>query len=132
MSVFAKSELATQLIYLWKDSEEEFIKRASFATMAGYILADKKAQNAVFEAFFPIIISGATDERNFVKKAVNWALRTIGKRNIDLKYHAIEISNQLLETESKSAHWIAKDALRELEKDNVKMQDHPRHIYRPK
>jgi len=131
MGVFAKSPLAKTQIERWKDRVPEFERRASFATMAGYGLADKKAENDVFEAFFPWIISAATDERNFVKKSVNWALRTIGKRNVDLRDKAIEVSIQLLDMDSKSATWIAKDALRELQQFGVKMQDHPRWMYRP-
>jgi 3-methyladenine DNA glycosylase AlkD len=131
MKLFAKSPLAVLKINEWADREREFERRAAFATMAGYCMADKKAGNEVYEAFFPLIKNAATDERLYVKKAVNWALRSIGKRNIDLNKQAIEIARDILQLENKAAQWIAKDALRELEKENVNILDYPRKIYRP-
>lgn len=130
MTVFARSSFAVQKIHEWSNREPEFERRAAFATLAAYCMADKKAENAVFAGFFPLIEKAAADERNFVKKAVNWALRNIGKRNIDLNRQAIHVAKGLLEQDSKSAQWIAKDALRELEKEGVRMSDYPRHIYR--
>ncbi|GAB5539012.1 MAG: DNA alkylation repair protein [Salibacteraceae bacterium] len=130
MAVFGKSPLAIEIIRVFRTHEMEFVKRSSFATMASYGLADKQAENMVFETFFTWIEEASTDERNFVKKAVNWALRTIGKRNVDLRDRAIQVSNKLLASQSKSAQWIASDAIKELTKPNVKMQDHPRSIYR--
>jgi 3-methyladenine DNA glycosylase AlkD len=103
MGVFAKSELAISLIDKWYKREVEFEKRSSFATMSGYCMSDKKVANEVFEPFFKMIISAADDERNFVKKAVNWSLRSIGKRNVDLRNKAIEVSNELLEMNNKTA-----------------------------
>jgi 3-methyladenine DNA glycosylase AlkD len=85
----------------------------------------------VYEKFFPIIIREAEDERIYVKKAVNWALRNIGKRNIDLNKKAIETAKKIIKIDSKAAQWIAKDALRELEKEGINILDYPRHIYRP-
>jgi 3-methyladenine DNA glycosylase AlkD len=79
----------------------------------------------------PIIKREATDERIYVKKAVNWALRSIGKRNIDLNKEAIATAEAILKIESKAAKWIAKDALRELTKENVNILDYPRAVYRP-
>jgi 3-methyladenine DNA glycosylase AlkD len=131
MGVFAKSSLAIPLINKWFAREEEFEKRAAFATMAGYCMADKKAANEVFEPFFELILSAADDERNFVKKAVNWALRSIGKRNKDLRQRALQVSYELLESNNKAAIWIARDAIRELELENCRMSDYPRVIYRP-
>ena len=75
--------------------ENEFEKRAAFAIIAAYCMADKKADNAVFENFFPIIISAANDDRLYVRKAVNWALRNIGKRNIDLHKKVLETAKKL-------------------------------------
>ena len=98
--------------------------------MATYGFADKKAPNKVFEQFFPLLIKHAYDDRIYVKKAVNWALRQIGKRNIDLQKKAIETANEILKQDSKSAQWIAKDALKELQSEKINILDYPREIYR--
>lgn len=94
--------------------EEEFVKRAGFVLMAEYAVHDKKAANDVFINFLPIIEREAWDERNFVKKAVNWALRQIGKRNSTLRPLAIQCAERILLQNSKAAKWIASDALKEL------------------
>jgi 3-methyladenine DNA glycosylase AlkD len=99
--------------------------------MAAYCMADKKAGNETFQHFFPLIKKEATDERLYVKKAVNWALRSIGKRNVDLNKKAIATAEELLKIDSKATKWIANDALRELTKKNVNILDYPRAIYRP-
>ena len=131
MGLFAKSSLALPKIVEWVEREPEFEKRAGFTIMAAYCMADKKACNKVFEQFFPIIQQHSADDRLYVKKAVNWALRNIGKRNIDLNKKGITLAQEILKSESKSAQWIAKDALTELQKENVRMSDYPRAIYRP-
>ncbi len=131
MGLFAKSALAVPKINEWANREREFERRAAFATMAAYCMADKKADNGVYEAFFPLIVNASEDDRVYVKKAVNWALRSIGKRNIDLNKRAIEVAEKILKTDHKAAQWIAKDALRELEGETVKILDYPRAIYRP-
>lgn len=130
MGVFAKSDLALIKILEWADRTSEFEKRAAFAIMAAYCMADKKSENDLFIQFFPLIEKAATDNRLYVKKAVNWALRNIGKRNVDLKKESINFSNNLLKHDSKSAIWIAKNALNELQKENIRMSDYPRSIYR--
>ena len=132
MGLVAKSKWAMPKILEWVDREREFEKRAGFTTIAAYCMADKKANNEVFEQFFPIIKKASTDERLYVKKAVNWALRNIGKRNTDLNKQAVEIAKEILAIDTKSAKWIAKDALRELEKEGINILDYPRTIYRPK
>jgi 3-methyladenine DNA glycosylase AlkD len=96
--------------------KEEFIKRAGFVLMASLSVHDKKAPDEVFIRFFQIIEREAWDDRNFVKKAVNWALRQIGKRNSTLRALAIECAEEILKQDSKAAKWIAGDALRELNK----------------
>ncbi len=131
MGIYAKSPIPIPKIKEWANRTKEFEKRAAFATMAAYCMADKKAANEVYEAFLPIIKKAATDERIYVKKAVNWALRSIGKRNIDLHESAIETANQIAEMDNKAAKWIAKDALRELEGEKLNILDYPRCIYRP-
>lgn len=132
MGLFAKSQFAIAKIKEWTKREKEFEKRAGFVIVAAYCMADKKARNEVYEQFLPIIYREVEDERVYVKKAVNWALRSIGKRNIDLNKKAIAEAKKIIKLDSKAAQWIAKDALRELEKESVNILDYPREIYRPK
>lgn len=129
MAVFARSPFALKKIEDWHLRKEEYVKRAAFAVMAGYTMADKKAGNEVFTGMFKYILAAADDERIYVKKAVNWALRSIGKRNVDLRLEAISLCNALLDTGSKSATWIARDALHELEKEGVRISNYPRSVY---
>lgn len=133
MTLFARSPLAVQKINEWSKRKEEFVKRSAFATMAAYCMADKKAENSVYEQFLPILLREATDERLYVKKAVNWALRSIGKRNPDLNKMAVTTALQISEENptNKGALWIAKDAIRELTGKKVNVLDYPRTIYRP-
>jgi len=98
----------------WSARKEEFVKRAGFTLMACLAVHNKKAGNKSFEKFLPIIKRESTDERNFVRKAVNWALRQIGKRNLKLNKSAIKTAKEIQKINSKSARWIAGDALREL------------------
>jgi len=130
MGVFARSSLAIPKIMEWSMRKPEFEKRAAFATMAAYCMADKTADNEVFEAFLPIIERESNDNRLYVKKAVNWALRNIGKRNTDLNQYAIDCARSIRSQNTKSALWIASDALKELQKEGVRMSDYPRAIYR--
>lgn len=129
MAIYARSNFAVQKAMEWTAREPEFEKRSGFVIMAAYCMADKKADNAVFESFFPIIIREAKDERVYVKKAVNWALRNIGKRNIDLHRRASEVAKEILSLGDKTASWIAKDALREFEKKGLNVMGYPRSIY---
>ncbi len=115
MNLFEKSPLAVKKIHDWADREEEFVKRAAFALIACLAWHDKGAEDDEFMAFFPVIKRGATDERNFVKKAVNWALRNIGKRNPRLNRAAIKFAKEIQRMDSKAARWIAANAIRELE-----------------
>jgi 3-methyladenine DNA glycosylase AlkD len=119
MNLFEKIPLARQKIFQWSRREEEFVKRTAFALIACLAWHDKKAEDEIFIGFFPVIKSGAIDERNFVKKAVNWALRNIGKRNVHLDREAIKVAKEIREMDSKAAHWIASDAIRELESPAV-------------
>ena len=132
MGFFAKSEFALAKAGEWSKNEKEFVKRAGFVIMACYGFANKNADNEVFEQFFPIIEREAMDERIYVKKAVNWALRNIGKRNIDLNKSAILVADRIGKTQNKSAKWIASNALKELTNPSVNVLDYPRHIYRIK
>jgi 3-methyladenine DNA glycosylase AlkD len=117
--IFLSSKYARKKAVEWSDREEEFVKRAGFSLMARLAVRDKKANDELFEGFLPIILREAKDERNYVKKAVNWALRQIGKRNIKLNKKAIQTAKKIKNIDSKSARWIAADALRELEGEKV-------------
>ena len=114
-----KTKFAYQKAFEWSKREEEFIKRAGFVLMAALSVHDKKATDKGFEKFLSVIIKESIDERNFVKKAVNWSLRQIGKRNRVLNKKAVETAKQILKSESSSAKWIASDALRELTEQKV-------------
>jgi len=119
MKLFRKTPYACQKIEEWSALDEEFVKRAAFTLIATLAVHDKKADDEKFEELFSLIIRESGDERNFVKKAVNWALRQIGKRNLDLNRKAIAVAEKIDQLNSRSAKWIAKDAIRELESDKV-------------
>jgi 3-methyladenine DNA glycosylase AlkD len=115
-NLFDRTEFAVEKAVAFSRRKEEFVKRAGFVLMAEYAVHNKKAEDDVFLAFLPLIEKEADDERNFVKKAVNWALRQIGKRNASLRKAAIATAEGILRQESKAAQWIARDALKELKK----------------
>jgi 3-methyladenine DNA glycosylase AlkD len=104
----------------WAGREEEFVKRSGFVLMCALAVHDKKAADEPFRHFLSIVEREATDERNFVKKAVNWALRQIGKRNGDLNAAAVATALRLRESGSKAARWVASDALRELTSESIR------------
>jgi 3-methyladenine DNA glycosylase AlkD len=114
--LFSRTPFAVEKAVTWSKRKDEFVKRAGFSLMAGIAVHRKDLPDEVFLLFLPHIEREATDERNFVKKAVNWALRQIGKRNSTLRKAAIAEAKRIRTLDSKSAHWIASDALRELEK----------------
>ncbi|KAA3645401.1 MAG: DNA alkylation repair protein [Chloroflexi bacterium] len=118
-NLFDKTPYAYAKALEWSEREEEYVKRAGFAMMACLAWHDKKASNQDFEQFFPAIKREATDERNFVKKAVNWALRNIGKLNLELNAKAIKVAEDIDTIDDKTARWIAKDALRELRSEKI-------------
>ncbi len=103
----------------WSRRREEFVKRASFSLVAYLSYKEKAAPDARFARFLRVIERAAHDERKFVKKAVNWALRNIGKRNLRLNREAIRAAERIRQQSSRSARWIAADALRELKSDAV-------------
>lgn len=119
INLFRKTPFAYKKVFEWSTREEEFVKRAAFAMIAVLAVHDKKAEDAKFEEFFPLIIRESVDNRNFVKKAVNWALRQIGKRNLNLNKRAVEIAEEISNIDSRSAKWIATDAIRELKSEKV-------------
>jgi 3-methyladenine DNA glycosylase AlkD len=112
-NLFDKTPFAFDKIFEWSKSKDEFVKRAGFVLIATMAVHNKKLDDEVFLEFFPLLEREAYDERNFVKKAVNWALRQIGKRSKFLFDEAIKTAERISQQDSKSAKWIAKDALRE-------------------
>jgi len=119
-NLFDKTELAHGKAVEWAAREEEFVKRAGFALMAALAVHDKRAPDEAFLAFLPAIKRESVDGRNYVKKAVNWALRQIGKRNAALNIMAIQAAEEIREMGSKPGRWIAADALRELTSEKVR------------
>ncbi len=103
----------------WAGRDEEFVKRAGFALMAALAVHDRSATDEAFAAFLPLIEREATDPRNFVRKAVNWALRQIGKRNRALNAEAVACAERILAAHPRTGRWVANDALRELRSDAV-------------
>jgi 3-methyladenine DNA glycosylase AlkD len=120
MNLFENTPMVWKKIRQWAARDEEFVKRAAFALIAGRAWRDREAPDGRFLGLFPTIERASTDDRNFVRKAVNWALRNIGKRNPKLNRAAIRLARRLRESGSRSARWIAADALRELESDVVR------------
>lgn len=119
MNLFDRTPYANKKCFEWANDEREFVKRAGYVVMASLAVHDKKAPDEAFERFFPALMAGAVDKRNFVKKAVNWALRQIGKRNMALNKKALGLAREMQKLDSKSARWIAADAIRELESQAV-------------
>ncbi|HOW97931.1 MAG TPA: DNA alkylation repair protein [Kiritimatiellia bacterium] len=113
-NLFDKTPSAWRKAVEWAGRDEEFVKRAGFVLMAALSVHDKAAPDSAFMKFMPLIRREARDERNFVKKAVNWALRQIGKRNERLRRAAVQTGKSIQRLDSRSARWIAADAIREL------------------
>lgn len=114
-NLFRKVSFSYKKIFELSTKKEEFVKRTAFALMASFAVHSQELQDKDFIVFFPLIKREAVDERNFVKKAVNWALRQVGKRSKSLNAKALILAKEILKINSKSAMWIAKDAIRELE-----------------
>jgi len=119
MNLFEKTPLARKKILDWSKREEEFVKRAAFALIACLAWHDKDTEDDMFVKLLPVIKREATDERDLVKKAVNWALRNVGKRNLKLNKAATRTAKEILKIDSKVARWIGSDAVRELESQAV-------------
>jgi 3-methyladenine DNA glycosylase AlkD len=122
--LYAQAKPAWKKTAEWSRRPEEFVKRASFSLIAYLAYKDKAAPDVNFVRFLPVIEREAHDERNFVRKAVNWALRNIGKRNLCLNREAIRAAERIREQGSRSARWIAADALRELKSEAVQERLH--------
>lgn len=119
LNLFDKTKFAWPKAIEWSKRKEEFIKRAGFALMAVLAVHDKKAKDEQFIKLFSTIKRESTDERNFVRKSVNWALRQIGKRNANLNKLALRVAEDISKIDSKSARWIANDAIKELKQKKI-------------
>jgi 3-methyladenine DNA glycosylase AlkD len=130
-NLFDKTPFAYQKVHEWSGSPDEWVKRAGFATAAALAVQDKQAADEPFVEILGLCRREAGDDRNYVKKAVNWALRNIGKRNLRLHGAALETAEAILaEGERRAAadrkdpaaramRWVARDALRELRSERV-------------
>ncbi|WP_405290326.1 DNA alkylation repair protein [Methanobrevibacter sp.] len=107
---------AIDKIFIWAESDKEFVKRTAFSLIAVLAVHNK---NYDFDQYFEIIKQGSKDNRNFVKKSVNWALRQIGKTNIENNKKALDLAYEILELDDKSSKWVARGAIRELESEKV-------------
>jgi len=119
MNLFDKTELAWKKVHDWAKRDEEFVKRAAFALLAVLAWHRRDVPDKKLFAYFPLIKKHATDPRNFVRKAVNWALRHIGKRNKNGNKAALKAAYDIQKIDDKTARWVASDAIRELESDAV-------------
>ena len=120
LALFWKAPFAFAKARAWTNRQPEIQRRAAFSMMAALAVHDKKAQDGEFLGFLPLLEAAANDERNLVKKAVNWALRSIGKRSLRLNREAVRAARRIAKLPSPGARWIASDALRELESPQVK------------
>jgi len=121
-NLFDQTKAAYKKALDWSEREEEFVKRAGFVLMAALAVHDKKADDDAFLRFLPVIERESGDDRNFVKKAVNWGLRSIGKRNPELNRAAIMAAEEIKRMNTRAGRWIAADALRELTSEKVQQR----------
>lgn len=128
MNLFKKLPFVEKKIKEWSKREEEFVRRAAFSLIACIAVYDKGKPDNEFIKFLPVIKKASTDERNYVKKAVSWALRNIGKRNKNLNKEVIKFAKELKKKDSKSAKWIAKDTLKEIQSEKVRKKLRRKHI----
>lgn len=119
MNLFGKTKFAYKKAFEWCAREKEFVRRAGFVLMARLAVSDKKAEDDQFTQFFSSIKEKSIDERNYVKKAISWALRQIGKRNLGLNAKAVKMAKEMALFNSRSARWIANEVLRELQSEAV-------------
>jgi 3-methyladenine DNA glycosylase AlkD len=117
--LFDRTPHAWAKVAQWSDEPEEFVKRAAFALLASLAGHDKRAGDELFVETLPLIERAATDERNFVKKGVSWALRGLGRRNAALHAAAVEVARRLSASPEAAARWVGKDALKDLTKPAV-------------
>lgn len=117
--LFCRTEFAYKKVFQWSAREEEFIKRAGIVLIAFLAVHDKKASDERIARFLPLLETHAGDERNFIKKAVNWSLRQIGKRNLKLNELAAQTAERIRAQNTRPARWIAADASRELTNEKI-------------
>jgi 3-methyladenine DNA glycosylase AlkD len=113
-ALWVRTPLAFAKIRKWAGHRDEFVKRAAFALLASVALKDRSARDAEFLRGLKLIEKAATDDRNFVKKGVNWALRGVGERNLALNAAALKLATRLAQSAEPAPRWIGKDALRQL------------------
>jgi 3-methyladenine DNA glycosylase AlkD len=113
-ALWVRTPHAFAKIRKWATSRDEYVKRASFALLASMALKHKESTDADYLRLLPLMEKAASDERNFVKKAVSWALRGVGRRSIALNRKSIALAQKLAASEAAAPRWIGKDALREL------------------
>src|SRR6185436_12540345 len=130
--LFDRTPFAWAKVHEWHDRRGEFARRAAFALLASLALHDKQSGDAPFLDGLDLIERAATDERNFVKKGVSWALRLIGRRNAALNTAAIALARRLSASEHAAARWIGKGAVKELTSPLVKRQLAARHASAPR
>jgi 3-methyladenine DNA glycosylase AlkD len=118
-NLFDRTRFARRKARQWAAREEEFVKRAAFALVAWMAVHDREADDRFFLGFLPVIERHGGDDRNFVKKAVNWALRQIGKRNRSLNRAAVQVARRLARSDDGAARWVGADAVRELTSEAV-------------
>jgi 3-methyladenine DNA glycosylase AlkD len=114
MKLFARTPYVATKVAKWARDKREFVRRAAFATIAGYAVSAKNAPDSDFLSFLDLIAQYADDDRNFVRKAVNWALRQIGKRSRGLHGPALALARKLAASDNRSERWIGRDAVKEL------------------
>jgi 3-methyladenine DNA glycosylase AlkD len=119
--LFDRTPHAWNKVEQWSKRREEFVKRAAFALLASLALHDKESPDVPFLRSMDLIERAATDERNFVKKGVSWALRSVGRRNRVLNQAAVKLAGRLAESQHPAERWLGKDALRELVKGGPRL-----------
>ncbi|MBX7146336.1 MAG: DNA alkylation repair protein [Alphaproteobacteria bacterium] len=129
MGFFGVSPHAYTKALTWPSNKGEYQKRAGFVCMVSYAFTNKDASNDDVRKFFSLIVQHAQDERKYVMKGINWALRQIAKRNSDLYQEAIDLAHHIKDLGGKEARWIANDALRQLKRPKISMKNYPRSIY---
>lgn len=122
--LFDRSPLAFGKVGQWSRRRQEFVRRAAFALLASLALHDKKAKDVSFSRCLPLLEAAAEDDRNFVKKAVSWALRGVGRRSAGLHAEALALAHRLTSSSRPSARWVGRDALRELTRPAVRRRFH--------
>jgi 3-methyladenine DNA glycosylase AlkD len=114
--LFDRTPHAWRKVDQWAGRRDEFVRRAAFALLASLALHDKQTDDAPFLATLPLIERAAADERNFVKKGVSWALRSVGRRSAALRAASVELARRLAASKQPAERWVGKDALRDLAK----------------